>query len=59
LEGSTLIGIREAQLSASRTARTASWFGLGPDIQVQSVMQKATRTDYDVDSLGSDVDETS
>jgi len=59
MEGSTQIGIREAQLSASRTARTASWFALGPDIQVQSVMQKATRTDYDVDSLGSDVDETS
>ncbi len=48
MEGSTLIGIREAQLDASRTARLASLFALGPDIRVQGVMQKGTRTDFDV-----------
>ncbi len=48
MEGSTQIGIRQAQLSATRTARVASLFALGPDIQVQGVMQKGTRTDFDV-----------
>ena len=48
LQGSTTLGIRHAQLDASRKARLASYFALGPNLQVQGVVQKATRTDFDV-----------
>jgi outer membrane protein TolC len=48
LEGSTQLGIREANLDAARTARWASIFGLFPDLRFSAVTQKATRTDYDL-----------
>ena len=47
LDGSTQIGIREAQLDAARTARWASIFALFPDLRMSAVTQKATRTDFD------------
>src|SRR5262245_51526195 len=53
LEGSTQLGSRQAQLDASRKARTASIFALGPDFNAQAVLQRATRTDYDVTQFNS------
>lgn len=50
LDGSTQIGIREAQLDAARTARWASIFALFPDLRMSAVTQKATRTDFDFTS---------
>ncbi|HZM17220.1 MAG TPA: TolC family protein [Candidatus Krumholzibacteria bacterium] len=48
MAGSTQLGSRQAQLAASRKARTASIFALGPDLNAQAVLQRATRTDFDV-----------
>lgn len=50
MQGSTQLGIRHAQLDASRQARMASYFALGPNLQAQGVIQKATRTDFDLTS---------
>ena len=49
LEGSTRIGIDQAQLGVSRKARTNAWFSLGPDLSGSWFNQRATRTDLDVE----------
>ncbi|MFQ5599454.1 MAG: TolC family protein [Candidatus Krumholzibacteriia bacterium] len=48
MEGSTQLGIRQAQLDASRTARLNAIFSLGPDIQVSAFDSRQTRTDLDL-----------
>jgi outer membrane protein TolC len=48
LEGSTLIGIQNAQLEATRKARLNALFNLGPDLSVSALRSSATRRDYDV-----------
>ncbi len=47
LEGSTRLGIDEARLDASKTARLNALFSLGPNVQVTAFNQRATRTDFD------------
>jgi outer membrane protein TolC len=62
LEGSTAVGSDQAQLDASRKARTAALFAFGPDLQLSADRSAATRTELDVpDSTGQlrDVDEDS
>jgi len=53
LEGSNNIGIQQAQLEATRKAKTNAWFNLGPDLNVSGTFSKSTRTDYDVTTIGS------
>ena len=51
LESSNNIGIQQAQLEATRKARTNAWFNLGPDLNASGTYSKSTRTDYDVTTI--------
>lgn len=47
LEGSTQLGIRDAQLDARRKARRNALFNLGPDFSVDYTTAASTRTELD------------
>lgn len=48
IEGSTQLGIRDAQLDAARKARLNALFNLGPDFSVDYTSAASTRTELDV-----------